>query len=818
MSTYLRQTRALALAALLAVAVAFGLAFAAPSSAQADEGDLQAGALQTQATTLADGVYRLPNLEASSSMYNHFVADATTLTVSGDKATLSFTTDGSTDSMGKYTKIALGKSSELLPTTKQSGYADDLPAGTVIAEGTEAGMGEKSKKYSFEFVLSKADAEKLVGADGDPLYITMYNSSKPGWYRAKSDVYLQLGDYSEVAYDLTPTNNEKMFKVVKATLNYQPAGESSLTFWTSGSSYTYAYAGTQDEAVAAKDKKDTDKKWSAIGSKASFDPAVEYVVEGKTTTAKEGYPYTIPVTIDAGATSVSPNVVMLGAAEKTTGKETADNYHARNFAIDLTAKTLTVNNASDIATLTVKSEISDFTVKDAGSINYTGYVRPYAGTDLNAKSPLGNNWASGLTVNLGDNKTYDKAYAVKYADTPWVAEGTATVDPSNADYASVAENGDLTIPVNNSYNSKTTQLNGNLIKVMMHVSANADSPNKDQWVTRTFKLDFQSRTKATLTISDGGITPARLQGNIALDTMKAIVDEGWKGETGNTVVLTTVDGYWDALTAAGVAGMAGAPVLMTDGKTLSDQTKATITELAPTKVVVCGGTAAVTDEVAQAAVAVAAENAKLIRCAGATATSTAVDVFNKAKSEELGEWAAQAFVCTNDGYWDALAAAPISYAKRMPIFLTEGSSDISDETLNAMKDGGIKAVYIVGGEKAIEPAVAAKLEAANIEVAGRLAGDIAVATSEAVAEFGLAHDMTCANLGIATTNGYWDALAGAPLCGKNNGVIVLATDNTSTSISGFVSKHKADIAKCFVFGGEMAIDADTYAAIQAALA
>ena len=307
--------------------------------------------------------------------------------------------------------------------------------------------------------------------------------------------------------------------------------------------------------------------------------------------------------------------------------------------------------------------------------------------------------------------------------------------------------------------------------------------------------------------------PKRLYGDVALDTMRAIVDEGWSGQTGGTVVLTTLDGYWDALTAAGVAGMAKAPVLMTDTYGLSGQTESIIRTMRPSRIVVCGGSAAVSDDVALAA-ASASGGARIIRCWGETATGTAVSAFNNASIEGLGKWSSVALVCTNDGYWDALAAAPISYAKRMPIFLTEGRFDISNETIDAMLAGGIRAFYVIGGPAAVDDAVIAKLSGAGIDYADRLSGETAVETSEAVANFGLNWGMGCSNMGVATTNGYWDALAGAPLCGLKNSVLVLAGDSGSHSIAGFVQYHSSQIGTCYVFGGEAALDATTYQAIQ----
>ena len=328
--------------------------------------------------------------------------------------------------------------------------------------------------------------------------------------------------------------------------------------------------------------------------------------------------------------------------------------------------------------------------------------------------------------------------------------------------------------------------------------------------------------------ASGGSVPAsdanlsamtRLSGDVALDTMVKIVNEGWDWQTSDTVVLTTVDGYWDALTAAGIAGMVKAPVVMTDGKALSAQASSLLTQMAPQRIIVCGGTSAVSEGVAQTAASAACTSPIVMRCAGDNAVGTAIDVFQKVGAQGLGVWSNTAFLCTSEGYWDALAAAPISYACAMPIFLTSGQASISDETIAAMKEGGVSQVYIVGGAFAISQSVADAVDAAGITVAGRLAGDTAVETSEEVAAFGVdAMNMTADGVGLATTNGYWDALAGAALCGKNGSVLVLADSPNAHSIVGFVKSRAAEIASLYVFGGTVAVSDDTANAARQAAA
>ncbi len=307
----------------------------------------------------------------------------------------------------------------------------------------------------------------------------------------------------------------------------------------------------------------------------------------------------------------------------------------------------------------------------------------------------------------------------------------------------------------------------------------------------------------------------RLAGPIALDTMVAIVNQGWT--TADTVVLTTVDGYWDALTAAGIAGQVNAPILMTDTATLNAQTKGLLASLKPTKIIVVGGPAAVSEDVAKAAAAATTVETKYVRVSGDDAIGTANDVAAKTAEYTSGTWAdATAFVCTNDGYWDALAASPLAYALHYPIFLASGHDSITDETLKAMSDAGVKNVYIVGGKEALTADVNSQLQKAGFSTM-RLEGKTAVETSEAVATMALDRGMSADNMGVATMEGYWDALTGAALCGKNGGVLVLANaKGDSDSISNFITKNKDNITTGFIFGGVDAISAGVEKAIKAA--
>ena len=304
----------------------------------------------------------------------------------------------------------------------------------------------------------------------------------------------------------------------------------------------------------------------------------------------------------------------------------------------------------------------------------------------------------------------------------------------------------------------------------------------------------------------------RLAGDTALDTMTSITKQGFKKGTCDTVIVATMNGYWDALTASALAGINGCPILLTDGGYLSAQTSSEITRLGATKVYVTGGTAAISKSVETSLSKISGVKS-VKRLAGDIAVNTALEVYKEGK----GSWSKTAIVATSETFQDALSASPYSYAKKAPIFLANASTHKLDpQVLSAVKQGGFNRVVIVGGTAALSS------EIENEQLKGiackRLAGSTAYETSGAIASWCLTQGMEAYEVGIATGASYYDALAGAALCGKNNAALILVADENRSTIDGFMSKHSTTITKAYVFGGPAAISAGTYKAIQSKLA
>ena len=303
---------------------------------------------------------------------------------------------------------------------------------------------------------------------------------------------------------------------------------------------------------------------------------------------------------------------------------------------------------------------------------------------------------------------------------------------------------------------------------------------------------------------------SRLWGQGALDTMAAVVGEGFT-ETGGAVVLATGDGYWDALAASGVAGLEGAPVLMTslDGQSLSPQTEAELGRLAPSRVYVCGGEMAVPDSVLSEVRSVTGVEPQ--RLWGQDATGTAVSIYEAGE----GRWSRTAIVATSRSFMDALSVAPYAYWAHAPIFLARPGDDrLSDETLAAIREGGFERVVVVGGPMVVSPDVEGQLASAGVSDVRRLWGQACADTSLAIAEWEVGEGMGVSRMGVATDGveefvrtgrGYWDSLCGAALCGRSGCVLVIGHDGATQAIDGVLSERAGLVESVRVFGGSAAV-------------
>ncbi|NPD31463.1 cell wall-binding repeat-containing protein [Eggerthellaceae bacterium zg-1084] len=305
----------------------------------------------------------------------------------------------------------------------------------------------------------------------------------------------------------------------------------------------------------------------------------------------------------------------------------------------------------------------------------------------------------------------------------------------------------------------------------------------------------------------------RLSGDNAIETAGHIAFEYYSSNGGaqTGACVATVDGYWDALSAAGLAGQKDVPVLFSFKDSLG-RTAEALDALYAQRVYVMGGPAAISDSV-ERTIAGLRPSPRVERIYGDTAAGTAVEIHKKVKAEG-GAWGKTAIVVTVDGFYDALSASPYSYAKKAPMFLSFPGTGLKPETIDAIRSGGFTEVLILGGTAAV-PSVVERSQLSGIKCT-RIYGDNAIGTSIAMAKRCLADGMDMSHVGIATSAGYHDGVCAGPLCGKNNSPLLLVRDGDTSAIDQMIKPHAGSIQKGYIFGGTAAVSAEVEAKLRAA--
>jgi len=301
----------------------------------------------------------------------------------------------------------------------------------------------------------------------------------------------------------------------------------------------------------------------------------------------------------------------------------------------------------------------------------------------------------------------------------------------------------------------------------------------------------------------------RMYGPTRYETGQAIVRSTSFEAT--TAILASGMGYADALSAAGVAGAYNAPLLLTAPTSLSSVVAVQLVEMGVERVIIIGGTPAVS-----AAVASTLTNGGFIveRLSGSDRYATSAACATRVRSL-VGP--TDAFVVRGDGFADALAVSPLAYTQKMPVLLTKPTS-LSPGTKTFLESNDVLNVYIAGGTPAVSAGVASAIDALNggTTTVTRVAGSDRYWTARAVADFGVGKGWNDYGfVGVATGANYPDALAGGVGCGRMGGVLLLTQPTKlAPATSGAIVNNSATIDRVAVFGSGSAVSGAVYTAID----
>ncbi len=192
----------------------------------------------------------------------------------------------------------------------------------------------------------------------------------------------------------------------------------------------------------------------------------------------------------------------------------------------------------------------------------------------------------------------------------------------------------------------------------------------------------------------------------------------------DVALIGTAGGFADSLASGVAQGTLDAPLLLTGTDALDQRVADELARLGTTRVVILGGTAAISPAVEQ-------ELATLVdtvdRAAGATRLQTALAVADLTAPDATEVILARAFGEGSAAFADALAAGAVAAANGLPVVLTPTES--LDPALGQwLVDRGVTTVHVAGGTAAISDQVVTDLETLGLTVV-RAAGGTRFATA-----------------------------------------------------------------------------------------
>ncbi len=272
----------------------------------------------------------------------------------------------------------------------------------------------------------------------------------------------------------------------------------------------------------------------------------------------------------------------------------------------------------------------------------------------------------------------------------------------------------------------------------------------------------------------------------------------YSGEEASTVIVASGKNYPDALSASSLAGVLGAPIVLTNPDVLEEATGDQIVNMMPRNIFIVGGTAAVSEDV-EAELAEVMPEATVTRISGATRVKTAEKVYDAGN----GDWGSTAIVATSANYADALSISPYAYATKSPILLAESDGTLSTVTRQRLKAGGFTRVVIVGGESAVPAKAEKTIKSLGIDCE-RWSGSSRIDTSAVIAQHAVDEGvLTWENAGFATAWGFPDALSAGTLQGQLGGVLMLVDGSSECRdiLDDNIAENSKQIDHITFYGG-----------------
>ncbi|WP_345065290.1 choice-of-anchor G family protein [Leifsonia kafniensis] len=287
-------------------------------------------------------------------------------------------------------------------------------------------------------------------------------------------------------------------------------------------------------------------------------------------------------------------------------------------------------------------------------------------------------------------------------------------------------------------------------------------------------------------------TVKRISGDDRYATAVALSKASYP-KTAPIVYVATGANFPDALAAAPAAAKLGGPLLLTTIDALPANVTAEIKRLKPSRIVVVGGTAVISDAVLKQLKAL---QLNTVRLGGADRYETAKMIVTDAFPGTVSE----AWLVTGTNFPDALSAAAVAGSRKVPVVLVDGAqSSVDTATKNLLGKLKPSKITIAGGPAAVSPGIEASLKSGY--TLARLGGPDRYGTSLAINANSFSNPKT---VYLATGAVFADALAGAAVAGATSSPLYVIPNNCVPS--KILTKITAwETTKVIVVGGTAAL-------------
>ncbi|WP_261782884.1 cell wall-binding repeat-containing protein [Clostridium botulinum] len=302
------------------------------------------------------------------------------------------------------------------------------------------------------------------------------------------------------------------------------------------------------------------------------------------------------------------------------------------------------------------------------------------------------------------------------------------------------------------------------------------------------------------TVATGNVKAApgdvnKVQGNDRYETAANVAKANWK-DGAKDVIIASGEGYADSLSASVLAKKLNAPIILTTAGELNSNAKSALQTLKPENVYVIGGNASVSEAVRSGL----KKDYKVTELGGKTRFETNLAVANHLV-DKLGVKADNVMVVNGqDGFSDALSAAPVAAAKEQVLLIVGRDASTADAAANFVKKHNSK-VTVIGTEGVVPAAVYNKLGASERVNGGADRFDTNLKIME---HFKLNADNIYVANATDGQNGYADALVASALAGKSGAPLVLVdtkdAQGTKNAIK-YIADNKTDKTEVSTVGG-----------------